>query len=863
MHAHATVAVYDRKGIIIDVNDRFCELSQYSREELIGQHHRLLRSCVHDEAFYEGIYETLARNETWSGDFCCRAKDGSRYWAATSLMPIYDAAGTLDEIVAIQTDITQIKLIDEELRKSNHLLNSIFEHFPGGVSYFDKSLILQMANRDFYSLLDLPKEELPLGCHFRDIMRYNAERGEYGEGDIKAMVEERVRIASVPVAHEFKRTTSDGRVLAIKGIPLPDGGFITTYIDVTDSEQMLHALEVKNKEALISEEHLRAARDAQAQTHNHLLSSINSMRNGFVIWSKDGRLILANDAFREVYKDMADDLVEGLSFESFLRKGISLDIWDIGGEAPEDWIERKLAYRLGDHRDEREMTLANGTQMVISERKISNGDTIVTLVDVTSHRMREAELKHTKDKLEQIAYFDNLTTLPNRACCQRDLDLRFDNPDPERPFAIVQIDLDNFKRFNDTMGHGAGDFLLKILGERLELFGRQIKSFKPYRWGGDEFVALIERDGSLPLSEICQELTDLIAIPLHYDGKTLWPTVSLGVARYPEDATDLASLMIFADLALYKTKELGRDGYQFFTAEMKEKVDLESRIEHELRHALDDDQLELYFQPQVSSVDERITGLEALIRWNHPVHGLVSPGTFLTVSENSGLASQLGCLVFDKAMASARKWLDMGLDFGRIALNLSPSHLQKNTLVDDFFSTMKRYDIDPKYLGVELLESCLLDDPHADISHILHLFRERGIHVELDDFGTGYASLSHLSSMPIDGIKIDRSFVQNVDNNAKEQAIIGVVMSMSKLMQLQVICEGVETHQQFDAVSKISKCSIQGYLVSRPLTFDDMTLWMQEERNRGSLRPKQLSASGMGHKAPAISMLTGKEVYRN
>jgi diguanylate cyclase (GGDEF)-like protein len=765
-------------------------------------------------------------------------------------------------IAAVGYGLAYIMRSAHTVKAQDHasLLNSIFEHFPGGVSYFDGDLILRMANKDFYNLLDLPAEQLKVGCTFEDVIRFNAERGEYGTCNKEEQIQKRVKLGSNPVPHRLKRKTSAGRVLDIKGMPLPRGGFLTTYLDVTEQENTLSELQSKRQESMVATERLRAARDEQAKTHKHLISAINSMRNGFVIWDKDGHLVMANEAFRNVYSDIKDSLKTGLSFGDFLRKGVEAGIWSIGdgNDDIEAWIEEHVAYRNSNQDSEREITLNNGQQLIISERKLDNGDTIVTLIDVTNHRQREAELRDTKDKLEHIAFHDELTTLPNRACCQKDLDEHFSELPSSSKFAIVQIDLDNFKRVNDTMGHAGGDFLLKTVGERLSLFSKQIKSFKPYRWGGDEFIALVERDGDIPLDEICQEVTDLISIPVHFESKTFWPTVSLGIARYPEDGTDRDSLMIFADLALYKTKELGRDGYQFFTSEMKEQVDLESRIESELRIAIEEDQLDLYFQPQISSTDESLTGVEALIRWNHPEHGLVPPNMFLEVSETNGLASQLGCLVFEKAMSAARKWTDLDLDFGKVAINLSPSHLKRASLLDDFFTTMQRFGLDPSCLAVEFVESCLLDDPHADISKILETFRKRGIHVELDDFGTGYASLSHLSNVPIDGIKIDRSFVQNIESNSKEQAIVGVVMSMSKLMQLHVVCEGVETYEQFKAVSHISKCSIQGYMVAKPMSFADMTQWMSEGRNKGLLadpNSKTIVAQ------PAKAFMAGKEIY--
>ncbi len=485
-------------------------------------------------------------------------------------------------------------------------------------------------------------------------------------------------------------------------------------------------------------------------------------------------------------------------------------------------------------------------------RKLATGDTSIEIPDTglkneigamarAMQVFKDNTIEHiwamdSQQQLEKIAYFDALTALPNRAHCQKDLAETFAFAAAEDRFAIIQIDLDNFKRVNDTLGHATGDHLLQTLGTRLNFLTQELKNLKPYRWGGDEFIVLVQREEDTNMEEICQELTDLISVPIQMEKTTLRPTVSLGVARYPEDGQDISTLMVFADLALYKTKELGRDGYQFFTAEMKEKLDTETRIEQELRVAIDEGQLELYFQPQVNINNEVISGIEALVRWNHPERGLLVPGEFLEVAETTGLASAMGRTVFAEAMKAIRHWTDAGLDFGRLAINLSPEHLKKKTILDDLFGAMDKYGVGPDTLAVELLESFIFDDPNANIDATLNQLRSRGIHVELDDFGTGYASLSHLSKMPINGLKIDRSFVNHMVDDKKQQGIVSAMISISKLLDLRVVCEGVESQRQLDAISQIGNCAIQGYVIARPMDLDHITDWIREKRNIGLLK---------------------------
>lgn len=579
----------------------------------------------------------------------------------------------------------------------------------------------------------------------------------------------------------------------------------------------------------------RRAEQALEQTHQRLINSMNSIRNGFAIWDADDRLVLANDAYKSFHAPISGAIEPGLDFKTLLAKGFDSGFWDTGDEDKDVWLETQLKRRKQRRNGEKELCLSDGRELVFAQTVMENGDTITSVIDVTAHRKREKELESTKEELERIAFVDNLTGLANRAQCQRDMVQEIFSTDPDHKFAIVQIDLDKFKWVNDTLGHAAGDYLLRTLGERLRQFGREFPGFRTYRWGGDEFIALVHSDDGVDIATMCEELTDVIAIPVDYEGTTLRPTVSLGVARYPEDARDLEALMIFADLALYKTKELGRDGFQFFTSEMKEKVDSEALIEQELRVALANDQLALYYQPQIGIEDERVTGIEALVRWNHPERGVISPGSFLPILESSGLAATAGRQLFDRAMRSIRHWVDAEIQFGRLAINLSPEHFKQGTILNDLFDAMARHSVEPEHITVEFLESLVLDAPNSNVETTLQELRDRGIRVELDDFGTGYASLSHLSEMPINGLKIDRSFVSQVVDNPKYQGIISSLVSMSRLMDLHVVCEGVETQQQVDALSKLADCSVQGYFVARPMGFEDITDWLREGRNIGLL----------------------------
>ena len=576
--------------------------------------------------------------------------------------------------------------------------------------------------------------------------------------------------------------------------------------------------------------------DAKQNALHDFDAVFSHIDHGVMLLGSGLRARLVNDAFCEMWGLSREFAHQRPSFDEIMQHVRDSGGYDIDDVHWPDYARKRRS----------ELVLADGNPILSKQTggkrleytciALPNGGRMITCTDVTSHQDRERELEYTKSELERIAYYDGLTGLANRAHCQRDLVDKFAFADPSKKFAIIQIDLDDFKRVNDTQGHAAGDHLLQALGERLRMFCDHFENFKTYRWGGDEFIALVERDEDTNLHAMCEELTDLISIPVPFEQVTLRPTVSLGVARYPEDAFDLEALMIFADLALYKTKELGRDGFQFFNSEMKEKIDAEARIEQELRLAIDNGQLQVYYQPQISIEDETITGLETLLRWDHPERGVITPGAFLDVVEEAGLAPAVGRQVFDMAMKAAGDWRDQGVDFGRVALNLSPQHLKHGTAMDDLYEAMQKYGIEPGIVTVELLESFLLDDPDSDTTEMLQQVRRRGINIELDDFGTGYASMSHLSTMPINGIKIDQSFVHPMLENPKQLGIVSSLISMSKLMDLYVVCEGVETWRHVNALADFGSFSIQGYFVSHPLSFDDMTAWIKNGENVGMVQ---------------------------
>lgn len=521
---------------------------------------------------------------------------------------------------------------------------------------------------------------------------------------------------------------------------------------------------------------------------------------------------------------------QGIPHEQFLSQFIAKGKGTIYGEGREILAQRKSGQYFY-------------LELTFSHIKLDQKDLFSGIIrDISQKKLFEEErdqliasLQEANDQLQIIAYGDQLTGLYNRAKCQQDLDERICSESTGREFALVQIDLDNFKRVNDTMGHAAGDQLLKEIGHRLLQVKDSFPNFFPYRWGGDEFIAIIDLEDEFSIGNFCEELTDILSIPISIGKLTHQPSASLGIALFPDDARTLEDLMIFADLALYKTKAHGRDGYQLFDQSLKDRVDREALVETELRRALQERELVLFYQPQVDIETGTITGVEALIRWQHPSRGLVSPGEFIEIAEKVGLGPEIGRYVMDEATKAARKWTDQNINFGQLSINVSPAHLGRGTFLQDFFSFIEANNVDPQLFVVEILESYTIDDPNMDINNTLVALRDHGVSVELDDFGTGYASLSHLTALPLDGLKIDQSFVRKMKRGATENNIVSALITMSKSLGFRVVCEGVETEDQIAFLRAFDLCSIQGYYLSRPLPEDELFEWISNWQGEGTL----------------------------
>jgi len=423
-------------------------------------------------------------------------------------------------------------------------------------------------------------------------------------------------------------------------------------------------------------------------------------------------------------------------------------------------------------------------------------------------------------RIQTLANYDAVTSLPNRNLLHDRLSQAINFARRyERMVAILFIDLDDFKVVNDSLGHNVGDQLLSELGKRLTGCVREADSVA--RLGGDEFVIVLtgitHRDGVVFIAE---KMLESLSRPFILEGREVFISSSIGIAVFPKDGENEATLLKNADSAMYHAKERGKGNYQFYATEMNEMALERLSLINDLHRALERGEFTLHYQPQINLKSGKITGVEALIRWQHSQKGLIPPLKFIPIAEETRLILPIGQWILHTVCAQAVEWHKQGFDL-TVSVNLSTIQVEEQRLVELVDNTLRETGMNPKYLELELTENILIERPDA-IYKIFQQLRERGVRLAIDDFGTGYSSLSYLSKLPIDKLKIDRSFVRDIADDADDRSIVEAIISMSHSLRLKAIAEGVETQEQEEILRRLNCDEIQGYLFSKPLPRDEL-----------------------------------------
>ncbi len=529
-------------------------------------------------------------------------------------------------------------------------------------------------------------------------------------------------------------------------------------------------------------------RSAQALLHTTVMISL---------YDTDGNSLYHNPAARASYRDgmhsLTDRFMDAYDYKTLLdaleRNGISNLVARVDTDEGPRWHEINA-------RESRDAV--NGTPAIL-----------ISEVDIS-------DLKEAERKSQYLAVHDVLTGLPNRTYLQNELTIKLESAEAfSQKLGLVFIDLDNFKNINDSLGHAIGDKLLIEVAARLRSHCREEDMV--IRLGGDEFVVFLHdikcRESVLQMVE---RIRAFLIDPIYIGEHVLEVTPSMGISLFPDDGSDMDTLMKHADLAMYVAKDTGRNRHCFFSHDMKEKAETRLELESSLRRATEHGQFELFYQPQVSFKDNTITGAEALIRWRHPSRGLLEPGAFIAVAEETGLVEPIGNWVIEEAAAQQKSWEQAGHNLN-VSINLSPRQFRSDALIPTIQAAVEKEGCDPVMLDLEITESMLMGDNQRIITALEQL-HEMGFNLAVDDFGTGYSNLAYLQRYPISCLKIDRSFICDL---GKTSAITELIISMCKLIDVKIVAEGVEEIEQLEWLRERGCHQYQGFYFSPAVSVDE------------------------------------------
>ena len=446
---------------------------------------------------------------------------------------------------------------------------------------------------------------------------------------------------------------------------------------------------------------------------------------------------------------------------------------------------------------------------------------IVKRADNIIKRHEEVRLLHEREMRHQ-AYHDSLTGLPNKSKFSEQLRESINRSIRSgQQFALMFVDLDRFKIINDSMGHDAGDQLIRITGERLSSLTREKDIL--FRWGGDEFTIILENIDNLDdVSTITERIIKGMSSPISIAKQELVITTSIGIAVYPNDSDSAEALIKNADAAMYHAKGSGRNRYEFYTPEMNARAKERLELESGLQKALQNEEFILHYQPKYGASTQKLVGVEALLRWQHPSYGLVMPDRFIPALEENGLINAVGQWVLRTACAQNKMWQEQGFEPVTVSVNISAVQFRSPQLIDTVARVLDETQLESRYLELELTESMFISNTEAAINTMYRL-KDLGVSLSIDDFGSGYSSLSYLKRFPVDYLKIDRSFIKDIENSNKDAAITNAITVLAHSLNMKIVAEGVESQGQLDYLKSQGCQELQGFLFSRPISAQEVS----------------------------------------
>ena len=726
---------------------------------------------------------------------------GGSHSYLSRLVPEFGEDGSIETVLTITRDITEHKRAEEALRASETNFRDLVENISEVIYAQDKDGIITYVSPIVEQLGGYSPQEV-IGRPFTDFIHPD---------DLPGLIESfRRTVAGSPEPSEYRVLSKSGEMRWVRtsSRPVYDGdqivGLRAVLMDITDRRRVEEALrESETKFRTLAETVAAAAFIFQGNR----MSYVNSAAEAQTGYSREE--LLGMNFWEVIHPDFREEVKQrGLARQR--------------GEPVPARYEVKLLTKNGEERWVDFMAASidfEGAPAVLG-----------TAFDITERKQAEETIRH-------LAYHDGLTSLPNRTLFEDRLTVTLAQARrKQRLAAVMFLDLDRFKVVNDTVGHAVGDQLLQSVAERLKTLVRDGDTVA--RVGGDEFTVLLPEVGCMEDAvEVAERILETLRRPWQVNGHEFRITTSIGIAMCPIDGEDAESLIRNADTAMYRAKDSGRDNYQLYTPAMNSKIAERLAVESSLRRSVERGEFAVHYQPQVSIETGRIVGVEALVRWQHPERGLVSPLEFIPIAEETGLIVPLGAWVLRTACAQNRAWQDAGLPPMRMAVNLSARQFQRHDLLDTVAAALAESGLSAQYLQLEITEGAAMQDVDLTLA-ILRELKEAGVQVSIDDFGTGHSSLSYLKRFPIDVVKIDQSFVQDLTVDPNDAAIASTIIVMAHNLGLKVIAEGVETAEQLAFLRERDCDEMQGFLFSRPKPAPELDQMLRRNgrRTRSSVR---------------------------
>ena len=736
---------------------------------------------------------------------------------------------------------------DNGLNKLQEILDSL----PHGVALFDQELILQNWNRKLIEFLGLETSFFDAERTMDDILHINwnsqknDQRNSFAAKILSELSKARTSDDLFPFSYEYRINEENN--LEIKGDVMPSSGLVLTFSDIslrtnpnyylqstpapqggyvyeTDNQLILDAqsdremMEKEAAKAVQMAEDLAITREVAENSARHIEAILNAISDVLITMDIKGNILTCNHAVENMF---------GYSPDEIIGKNLLclLNIIHIASQSDiENFVTNlKQEDQLKKHSGSGHKKCGTEFPVELNIREVNvSGERQFTIVisDVTERQ--EAEIL-----IRKMALHDSLTGLANRNLLQQRLDeaMRMATR-MEKKISVMFLDLDGFKPVNDMYGHAIGDKLLRIVANRLEKSARETDTVA--RIGGDEF-AIISTNISKEqdVTKAAQRVLDSVRKPIIIEGNSHQIGTSIGISFYPLDSRDPDELFRMADVALYQAKYSGKNDFRLYNPEMDAKSKKDKQIEIDLEKAIRNDELLLHYQPLLSTIDDSITGAEALIRWQHPEKGMIPPFAFIPIAENSDLMLTLGQKILEMACEQAKIWQDMNMPEFRVCVNISARQFQSKDFVDTVKGALKKAQLNPNKLELEITEGMVIGDTDA-VARKLEILAGLGISLAIDDFGTGYSSLAYLKRFPVHQLKIDRSFINDITEDHDDAAITDAVIRLGHSLGLQVVAEGVETTEQAQILRQKGCDVLQGYFFSKPVPAHEFEQWVAD-----------------------------------